>query len=345
MLKRNVNLSLMLVSILALLLLTQCTTVTAPPATTDGEGGQVDEVTLRTNWLYSGIHAWVFYGKEQGFFRDEGIILDIREGNGTGNVIRTVVSKADDFAMVSVAPPIISISQGSPIRFIYTWLGGSSWGYMCHPDSGIQDAKDLEGKIIVSSPGNAGLPLHPVFIAQAGLDASAMQDLTLVDAAAMVTTVLSRNADCELGGLADHIPLWRQEGVEPVVIALNDYGIGGVSTAVITHQDTVEQNPDLVGRMARAMQRSQIACGQNVDDCVNALLAHHPFKDFATEKMALEISMDVWLSPNQQCPGQFATADWEAAYQLLKDAPDSAIEEDIPLEEFYLTQFLPGCPE
>ena len=96
-------------------------------------------------------------------------------------MVRTVINQSDDFALVSVQPPIISISQGAPIKFLYTWIGGYGWGYLCRPDANVQDVKDLEGKTIVSSPGNAGLAAHPVFVKNAGLDPDKMEELTLVD--------------------------------------------------------------------------------------------------------------------------------------------------------------------
>lgn len=303
-----------------------------------------DYVTLRTNWLFSGIHAWVFYGREQGIFKDEGIVLDIREGNGSGNVVRTVINKSDDFALVSVQPPMISISQDAPIKFIYTWVGGYGWGYLCHPDSGVQEAKDLEGKTIVSSPGNAGLAAHPVFVKQAGLDPAKMQELTLVDGGAMVSTVLTGKADCELGGVADHLPLWEAEGINPTVIWQRDYGIGGPATAVITHQDMIDNNPDLVERMVRALQKSQIACGENPEDCVNALLLAHPMMEYDAQMRALELSMGDWLGADQACPGQFVKANWDYGYQLMKETPDSPLEGDLPIEAFYDESFVPPCP-
>ena len=94
-----------------------------------------DYVTIRTNWLFSGIHAWLFYGREKGYFKEQNIVVDIREGNGSGNVVRTVINKGDDFALVSIGNPIISTAQGAPLKIIYTWLGAFNWGYMCRPES------------------------------------------------------------------------------------------------------------------------------------------------------------------------------------------------------------------
>lgn len=306
---------------------------------------QTDYVTIRTNWLFSGIHAWLFYGREQGYFREQGIELDIREGNGSGNVVRAVINKGDDFALVSIGNPIISTVQGAPLKLIYTWIGAFNWGYMCRPESGITAPKDLEGKIIVSSPGNAGLNYHPIYLEMAGLDPAQMQPLTLVDAGAMVSTVLSGKADCELGGYADHLPLWAKEGKEAVLLRLEDVGTWGPSTAAITHQDMINSNPDLVRRMVSALFKSQAECGKNPEACVDALLAAHPSKDKTGELMALELTLPDWIGPNQGCVGQIIEENWQAALDLLKGTPDSAIKDDTrAVGEFYDASFIPPCP-
>ena len=38
-----------------------------------------DYVTLRTNWIFGGAHAWLFYGRDQGYFREQNLVVDIRE--------------------------------------------------------------------------------------------------------------------------------------------------------------------------------------------------------------------------------------------------------------------------
>ncbi|HUW14263.1 MAG TPA: ABC transporter substrate-binding protein [Anaerolineae bacterium] len=306
---------------------------------------QPDYVTLRTNWLYSGIHAWLFYGREKGYFREQGIELDIREGNGSGNVVRTVINKGDDFALVSIGNPIISITEGAPIKIIYTWIGAFNWGYICRPESGVKVPKDLEGKIIVSSPGNAGLNYHPLYVKMAGLDPDKMQPLTLVDAGAMVSTVLAGKADCELGGYADHLPLWAKEGMEAVVLRLEDAGTWGPSTAAITHQDLIDQNPDLVKRMVAALFKSQMECEKDPEACAGSLVTAYPSKDLTSELMALNLTLPDWFGPDQGCVGQIVQANWQAALDLIKSTPESAIKDDTRLvEEFYDAQFIPPCP-
>jgi NitT/TauT family transport system substrate-binding protein len=299
-----------------------------------------DYVTLRTNWIFNGVHAHVFYGKNEGFFRDEGIVLDIREGNGSGNVVRTIMNKSDDFAMVSVEPVFAQMAQGAPIKFIFTWDGAYGYGYVCNPDSGVETLEDLKDKVIITSPGAASITIHDAFQEHVGIE---LPELTLVDPGAAVPTVLGGRADCELSGWTDQVPIYRAEGVEPSVVKLADYGFGGALAGIITHQDTIDNNPDLVRRMLRALRRSMDECWADKEACTNAMLLDHPMFEYDVTFGQLDLDSQLWKSPKMECFGQFVVEEWEAMYDLVRSSPDSGIEGDRPVTDFIDDRFVPAC--
>jgi NitT/TauT family transport system substrate-binding protein len=300
-----------------------------------------DIVTIRTNWIFNGIHAFVFYGKQQGFYKDEGIILDIHEGNGSGNVVRTVINKSDDFALVSAEPVFVQMSMGAPLKLIYTWEGAYGYGYLCNPKSNVNKPEDLKGKIIVTSPGAATITIHPMFMEFMGL--KDMPDLTLVDPGAATPTVLSGKADCELSGWTDQLPVYRGENVEPTIVKLADYGFGGAVAAMITHQDTIDQKPDLVERMLRATRKAMDACWADKEACVQAELAEHPMMEHDVTFGQLDLDSQLWKSPNMKCNGEIVLKDWQGLYDLMKKIPDSGLEGDQPVESFIDARFVPPC--
>jgi NitT/TauT family transport system substrate-binding protein len=304
-----------------------------------------DYVTIRMNWTYGGFHAWFFYGKDERFWRDEGIIVELREGNGSGNVARTISSKSDTFAYVTPDPVFYQIAQGAPLKFIYTVDGATQWAYMCRDDRGIETVEDLYGKIILASPGSASLTIHPVFVKRAGLDPNKMEELTLVDPSAIVPTVLAGKADCILGGASDQAPLMRAGGIEPVIFEAKDYGVGGPGGAIIAHQDTIDQNPDLVARLVRGAQKAQEACTENPEACVEALLRSHPQQDPEAIKQQFLINVPYSVSPKNTtgCYGAFIEEDWNDLYVLLKNVEDSPIESDLPVTAYYDDSFVPSC--
>src|ERR1019366_1690061 len=72
-----------------------------------------DEVRLRLNWMWYGSHAGFALGKDKGFFKDAGINLDIRSGNGSGSAERLVANGDSTFAYGSCASMINLAGQGA----------------------------------------------------------------------------------------------------------------------------------------------------------------------------------------------------------------------------------------
>ena len=53
---------------------------------------------LRLNWMYYGSHAGFALGKDKGYYKDAGIDLDIRSGNGSGSAHRLVANGDSTFS-------------------------------------------------------------------------------------------------------------------------------------------------------------------------------------------------------------------------------------------------------
>ena len=71
-----------------------------------------DDVRLRLNWMYYGSHAGFAYGKDKGYYKDQGINLDIRSGNGSGSAHRLVANGDSDFSYGSCASMVNLAAQG-----------------------------------------------------------------------------------------------------------------------------------------------------------------------------------------------------------------------------------------
>ena len=58
-----------------------------------------DAVTFRLNWYMGGLHVPFYYGKEKGFYKEEGIDLTINEGRGSANTVQVVAAGSDTFGL------------------------------------------------------------------------------------------------------------------------------------------------------------------------------------------------------------------------------------------------------
>ena len=68
-----------------------------------------DKVTFRLNWIMYGFHTPFYLGLERGYYREEGIALEIGEGQGSVRSAQTVGAKGDMFGL-SDGPSVINVA-------------------------------------------------------------------------------------------------------------------------------------------------------------------------------------------------------------------------------------------
>ena len=217
-----------------------------------------DDVRLRLNWMYYGSHAPFALGKDKGYFKENGINLDIRSGNGSGSAHRLVANGDSDFSYGSCASMINLAAQGAPLVSVGVIDAEGTEAIIVRPDAGVKAITDLKGKTLLTTA-NAGVNTFiPLVLKNAGL-AEADVSLTNVPDGALVSSYLqgAGGAVGILGGLDDKPAEIKANGGEPpVTFPYSDYGVNQVGYCIVTTKDTVAKNPDLVKRFMAATVKS-----------------------------------------------------------------------------------------
>ena len=66
-------------------------------AITGGPALALDKVTLRLDWVFGSEHAPIFFARDKGYFKDEGIDVSILAGEGSTVTVKLVGNATADF--------------------------------------------------------------------------------------------------------------------------------------------------------------------------------------------------------------------------------------------------------
>jgi len=303
----------------------------------------MDKVSLRTNWLWYGSHAIFFLGKKLGLYPDQNIDVDVKQGNGSGNVVRLVANKDSDFGYVSSVTMMKLAAQGAPIISVATIDAQGADAVLCRPDSGVKEFKDLEGKQIMTTAGAGVNTLFPVAVAKAGLDMNKIKIINVAENA-LVQSYLQNLAPCILGGLDDKPAEIKANGGEPpVILSYTDQGVFQPGYSIVAHKDMVKENPELVRRFVLATCQAVKAAQEDPEAAIQSLIDWQSSvgdnKEQALE--VLGVTLSILMSPNNKdkvlCKN--IPEDWASALELLKQY--SGVETNMKPEEFYTNEFVP----
>src|SRR5215470_17226473 len=183
-----------------------------------------DEVRLRLNWMYYGSHAGFAYGLDKGYYKEQGIDLDIRSGNGSGSAHRLVANKDSTFSYGSCASMVNLAAGGAPLISVGVIDAMGTDAVIVRPDTGIKSLADLKGKTILTTA-NAGVnTFFPLVLKNGGLKDGDVT-ITNVPEGALVSSYLqgAGGAVGMLGGLDDKpAEIKAAGGADPVTFAYSD---------------------------------------------------------------------------------------------------------------------------
>jgi NitT/TauT family transport system substrate-binding protein len=300
----------------------------------------LEPASLRLNWYLGGLHVPFYYGKELGFYEDEGIDLTINEGRGSVATAQAVAAGSDTFGMADAGSLMLTASKGAEIKAIMSLLNTSGFGVISLAETGIDEPADLEGKKLAVTAGDALTQLFPAVAEANNLN---MDNITLVqmDPAAKVVSVLEGQTDALLGGIDDQFFLIEQRGREAAALRFADHGVNTVGITIIAHEDTIEENPDLVRGFVAATRRAWEAARENPEAAVDAALKVKP--DLNRDSTLKQLQVDIELLESEATRGQGigygAESDWETTKRLLTEYRD--LQTDLPASAFYTNEFLP----
>lgn len=315
----------------------RASTALAAPALKQGA-----KVTFRLNWQITGPHVAYYLGIERGYWAEQGLDVEVLEGNGSVTTAQLVSNQSDTFGLVDASAIIPAITKGLEIVCVAMVSPISSLGVIARADSGITTLKDLEGKTLAVTPGDSLTQIWPAVVAANGLDASQIR-LVNVDAAAKVPAVLEKRADALLGSVADQNFLIQAQGVPTVDMPFSDYGVQQLNLGVFAHRATVANNPDTVRAFVAGLQQSVLAAEADLQAGVDAILRAKPELDpTAAAKQA-----GVWVTSihSKNCPtspvGYNCPTDWQQTYDLMVQYRE--LQTTMQPEDFYTNDFVPGA--
>ena len=298
-----------------------------------------DAVSLRLNWYMGGLHVPFYYGKEKGFYKEEGIDLTINEGRGSVNTVQVVAAGSDTFGLADSSSLIAASVKGAEIKSVMSLLNSTGYSVVSLASAGIKTPKDLEGKKFAVT---AGDPLGQLFRAMAAHNKLDMSKITFVqvDPAAKVVSVLEKRVDALLGGADDQFFLIKYKGEEPAALRYADHGANIVGMTILTQEATIKSKADLVRRFVKATQRSWEEAKKNPEAAVDATMKVKPDLNRASQIDQLKVDIELLDSPNSKGRiGWGDQKDWDQTIALLRQYRD--VQTDKPWTAFHTNEFLP----
>lgn len=237
-----------------------------------------DKVLFSLQWIPNGNHFGVFAAKEQGFYKEAGLDVDIQRGFGSGDTAKRVATGTADIGIADAGSVIVGRSNGLKIKMVASFYEKSPDVVFFIRNNGIDKPKDLEGRTIGASAGEAGEKLIPKFAEVSGFD---MKKLSVVNIApsAKYASLVAKTVDSIIGFVNEAPPIEaaaRKTGAQVGRFVFADYGIDYYSLGIIASDSTIAQRPDVVKRFVAATMKGYAWAVKNPERAADDFVKNYP---------------------------------------------------------------------
>ncbi|MET9487197.1 ABC transporter substrate-binding protein [Nocardia sp. NPDC006630] len=290
-------------AVLGLAALTACST---SDSTTTSDG--LTKVKLQLQWFKQGQFAGYLAAVDQGFYKEQGLDVDILDG-GTDIVPQTVLAQGQaDYAIAWVPKALASREAGAGITDVAQIYQRSGTKQVSFKTTGINSPADLRGKKV----GNWGYGNEFELFAgmtKAGLDPA--KDVKLVQQQFDMNAFLSHDIDAaQAMSYNEYAQLLEVKNPATGklytpddfnLIDWNDQGVGMLQDAIWANTDKLKDSKyaDQTVKFIAASLKGWAFCRDNVDKCRDITVAAGSTLGASHQEWQItEVNKLIWPSPN-----------------------------------------------
>lgn len=312
----------------------------APAAeTATGAAPALTRLTVAMGYIPSVQFAPFYVAQARGYFRDAGLEINPQYGIES-DLLKLVGTGELSFMIGSGEEVILGRSQGLPVRYVMRWYRSFPVVLFAKASEGINEPADLVGKQ-VGLPGLFGASYvgWEALVYATGLDP---QQVTLQSIGFTQATAVSRDqVDAALDYVVNGPVQLRLAGEEITVIPVSDY-VDLPSNGIITNEQTIEAQPDLVRAFVTALLRGLADTLADPDAAFEISLQAVPEaggEQAAVSRAIFDESLKLWQAPAEEL-GLSDPAAWEEAARFMKDM--GLIQTEVVAADLFTNDFVPG---
>lgn len=315
---------------------------------TSASASAAEKVKVRviSDWAFQAQAAVFTNAIDKGYFAEQNLDVSIDRGYGSADAITKLASGAYDIAfgdinsMMDFNAKNPDKSQAIAVMMIFDRPPLSIFTF----EDSIKTPKDLEGKKMVTSPGEANLRMFPLFAKLAHFDQSKVH-LVNVQPQLREQMLLKGAGDAATGFYYVSLMNFKQLGADTKKLKsflYSNYGIKIYGNAIITTKAFAAAKPDVIKAFNAAVAKSMHDTIRTPAATIPSIKKRDPTVDEAIEKERLDIiNREFVLTPYVQQHG-FGNIDKQRMAESIEQVTEALqLPKKPKVDDVFTDKFLP----
>ncbi|MCZ6604964.1 MAG: ABC transporter substrate-binding protein [Alphaproteobacteria bacterium] len=250
------------------------------------------------NWKWQGPQAWFFIADDKGWFKDEGLDVQLDQGSGSAAAVTRVAGGAYDagFGDINAITRFKAEHPENGMKAVYMIYNVPPFVIVSLKESNIKTPKDLEGKVLGASANDAAFKWFPGFVAAAGIDDSDIEWQHMKSSLRQLMLVRG-DVDAVAGYYITVKFGLKNMKFDPEManfMFYSDYGMDLYSNAIIFSGDMIKDHPEAIEGFLRALNKAFFYVLENPEEGLAATMKREPLLKPEVEMDRLAETID-WL--------------------------------------------------
>jgi len=326
--------SLLIIATLMLLLLSACGKESTEK--TSNEKGKLQKVSLMLDWYPNAVHSFLFVAEEKGYFKEQGLDVDIQMPADTNDPLKLVAANQIDMAMSYQPQVLVARGEDIPVQSFAAIVRHPLNQLMVPTDGPVKSPKDLAGKTI----GYPSIPLDEAIVkTMVKADGGDAEKIKMVDVGwDLIPSMAMKKNDALIGGYINHEKLLLDKEGHPMrTLNPADYGVPDYYELVmVASEKGLKEKPEVFKKFMAAMTEGQKYVQEHPEDGLSVLMNHED-KTSPLEKDVETKSLEILLPLMDAKEKPFGYQDpqtWDKTAQWLK--ANKVIKENVKAEDAFV---------
>ena len=298
-------------------------------------------VKLIMEWYPSAADSYTQFliAIDKGYYKEENLEVELVPSAGSGISTKLVANKESDFGSADATTTLIARTKGAPLVVLAAINQSTSVGVYSLKSANIRNPKDLIGKKIATELTSKKHNQFLGFLKKQNIDPDKITFVPITGGGEL-NIMLSGVADATLGMVTQATPALKKLGKDFNVLLFKDYGVNIYDRSIITHEDMLKNNPEVVRGFLRATLKGVQYAIDHREEASEIYLKHYP-NEMDREKVLMMLEGIPLLTKNEVTKkygiGYQIQERWEATQNFVFEG--GLIDKKIDVKEIYTNEF------